>query len=349
MKTIEIAGRKIGPGLPCFIVAEAGVNHNGDIDMAKQLITAAKSTGADAVKFQTWVTEKVVIPDAKMADYQKHNLGAEYSQFKMLKQYELSYDQFTELKDFAFEQKIIFFSSPDEEDSADFLHQLFVPCFKIGSGEVTNLPFLSHVALKNIPIILSTGMSDLGEVENAVRIIEKAGNHQLILLHCESSYPSDASNSNLRAMDTLAVAFGYPVGFSDHTLGIEVAIGAVARGACIIEKHLTLDKSLKGPDHCSSLEPNEFTTMVHAIRLIESALGDGIKRPTLAELNTKNVVQKTIVTSRDISENTILTDPDLILRRATDGLPSSFLPLILGRRVNRNIKANKPVTWEMLG
>ena len=349
MKMIEIGNRVIGPGFPCFIVAEAGVNHNGDIEMAKRLIIEARNAGADAVKFQTWITEKLVIPDAKMAEYQKQNLGAEYSQFDMLKQYELTYDQFKELKNFALEQKILFFSTPDEEDSADFLYELNVPCFKIGSGEVTNLPLLRHVALKNIPIILSTGMSDLGEVETAVRVIEKAGNRQLILLHCESSYPSDPSNSNLRAMDTLAVAFGYLVGFSDHTMGIEVAIGAVARGACVIEKHLTLDKSLKGPDHCSSLEPDEFTKMVRSIRLIENALGDGIKRPTLAELETKNVVQKTIVTARDIAADTILTDSDLTLRRASKGLSSFYLPLLLGRRVNCDLKVNTIVTWEMLG
>jgi N-acetylneuraminate synthase len=349
MNEIDVAGRKIGYRHPCFIVAEAGVNHNGNLALAKRLVDSAREVGADAVKFQTWVTEKLVAPDARMAEYQKQNLGVEQSQFEMLKQLELSYDQFRELKAYADQRDFLFFSTPDEEDSANFLDQLGVLLFKIGSGEVTNLPYLRHVALKSKPIILSTGMSTLGEVEAAVRAIEEAGQHQLVLLHCVSSYPSAPADSNLRAMDTLGSAFGYPVGFSDHTMGIEVAVAAVARGACAIEKHLTLDKAMQGPDHRASLDPHEFAAMVRAIRTIESALGDGIIRRTVAELETKKVVQKSIVSARAIQAGTPLTDVDLTLRRTSGGLPPSYLSFLIGHRVTRDLAVNTIMTWDMVG
>ncbi len=348
MKSIDIKDRSIGFKNSCFIIAEAGVNHNGDVMLAKQLIDAAKEVGADAVKFQTWVTEKLVAPDAKMAEYQRHNIGQDESQFKMLKDLELSYDQFREIKTYADRQGILFFSTPDEEDSADFLEDLGVPLFKIGSGEVTNLPFLRHVALKGRPIILSTGMSTLSEVESAVRTIEEAGNRQLALLHCVSSYPAEPVDCNLRAIDTLKSAFQYPVGFSDHTLGIEIAVGAVARGACVIEKHFTLDKHLPGPDHAMSLDPGEFTEMVRAIRAVEAALGTGRKWPTPSEVKTKRVVQKAIVAARDIPIGKTLELSDLALRRTSGGLPPSYIKLLIGREVRDTIKANQTISLSML-
>lgn len=348
MDWIEIDGRKVGPGQQCFIIAEAGVNHNGDAELAKRLVDAAQEAGADAVKFQTWVTEKVIMPDARMAEYQRQNLGIDQSQFEMLKQLELSYDQFREIKAHADRKGILFFSTPDEEDSADFLEQLGVSLFKIGSGEVTNLPFLRHVALKGKPIIISTGMSSLGEVEAAVRIIEETGNHKLVLLHCVSNYPADPADCNLRAMDTLASAFGYAVGFSDHTLGIEIAVAAVARGACVLEKHLTLDKTMSGVDHRASLDTDEFVAMVRAIRAVESALGDGVKRPAPSELKTKKVVQKAVVTARAIRAGERITQADLALRRTSGGLAPAYLPLIIDRRVNRDLEANCTITLDML-
>jgi N,N'-diacetyllegionaminate synthase len=348
MKEIDVAGRKIGYGNPCFIVAEAGVNHNGDLRLAKRLVEAAQQAGADAVKFQTWMTEKLVVSDAQMAEYQKQNLGKEGSQFEMLKQLELSYGQFQELKSFADQRNFLFFSTPDEEDSADFLEQLGVMLFKIGSGEVTNLPFLRHVALKGKPIILSTGMSTLGEVEAAVQTIEETGNRQLILLQCVSSYPAEPADCNLRAMDTLAAAFGHLVGFSDHTLGVEVAVAAVARGACVVEKHLTLDKTLPGPDHRASLDPGEFAAMVRAIHLVESALGDGVKRPVLSELEAKKVVQKAIVTAKAIRAGEIIGPSDLALRRTSGGLSPRYLDLIVGRKARHDISANQTISLDML-
>jgi N-acetylneuraminate synthase len=348
MREISFANRRIGIGHPCFIIAEAGVNHNGDPELAKRLVNAAKEAGADAVKFQTWVTEKLVTPSARMAIYQKRNVGHEQSQFEMLKQLELSYDQFRQIKAYADQQGILFLSTPDEEDSADFLTELMVPVFKIGSGEVTNLPFLEHVARKGKPIILSTGMSTLGEVEAAVQAIENVGNQQLVLLHCVSNYPAKPVDCNLRAIDTLATAFRYPTGFSDHTLGTAIAIAAVARGACVLEKHITLDKTMAGPDHRASLDEVEFATMIQAIREIESALGNGIKHPTLSEIETKETVQKAIIAVRAIQAGERIASADLVLRRTPGGLAPSYLPLIIGRRASRSIEPNTIVTLDML-
>lgn len=348
MRVVEAAGREIGPGRPCFIIAEAGVNHNGDVDLAKRLVDAAHEAGADAVKFQTWITEKLVAPDAPMAAYQKENLGNSQTQFEMLKSLELTQDQFRDLKSYADQRGILFFSTPDEEDSCDFLVELGVPLIKIGSAEVTNLPFLHHVAAKLKPVILSTGMATLVEVESAVRAIEKSGNRQLVLLHCVSNYPADSAECNLRAVETLADAFGYPAGFSDHTEGINVAVAAVARGSCVIEKHLTLDKNLPGPDHRASLDVVEFTAMVRAIREVESALGDGIKQPAASELATRRAVQKAIVAARDIKAGKLITSDDLVLRRAAGGLAASDLARVVGRQAACDVKSNHAITLDML-
>ncbi len=348
MNTIEVAGRHVGTGHACFIIAEAGVNHNGEIELAKRLVDAAREANADAVKFQTWVTEKLIATDAAMAEYQKQNLGREQRQFEMLKRLEFTHDQFRELKAYAEHSSILFLSTPDEEESADFLERMGMPVFKIGSGEVTNLPYLHHVALKMKPIILSTGMSTLGEVEAAVRTMEEAGNQRLALLHCVSDYPAQACDCNLRAMDTLASAFGYPVGFSDHTLGIDIAVAAVARGACVLEKHLTLDQTMPGPDHSASLDPAEFASMVRAIREIESALGDGVKKPAPSEFETKKVVQKAIVAARPVRIGEVLAERDLALKRTSGGLVPAYLPLIIGRCADRDIEVNCTITMDML-
>ncbi|MEM7355792.1 MAG: N-acetylneuraminate synthase [Acidobacteriota bacterium] len=347
---IEIApsGRKIGDGHPVFVIAEAGVNHNGELSLAKELVDAANESGADAVKFQTWITSELVAADAPMAEYQQENVGTSQSQYEMLEALELSQSDFSELRDYAERRGILFFSTPDEPHSADFLDQLGAPLFKIGSGEVTNLPFLRYVAAKGKPLILSTGMSTLGEVEEAVRTIEATDNRQLILLHCVSDYPADPADCNLRALDTLRTAFGYATGFSDHTLGYETALAAVARGACVIEKHLTLDKSMAGPDHRASMNPAELADLVTSIRKVESALGTGHKRPTLAELETRKVVQKSIVTSRDLAAGSILQEADLALRRTSGGLPPAELPQVLGRRLKAAVSAEHPLRWKDL-
>jgi N,N'-diacetyllegionaminate synthase len=347
-QTVDLRVRKVGPGLPCLVIAEAGVNHNGKLALARKLIDAAAQCGADVVKFQTWITEELVGSGAPMAEYQTRACGTGFDQFRMLKQLELDHAQFRRLKTHAKRRKICFASTPDEADSADFLDQLGVPFFKIGSAEIPNLPLLRHVARKGRPVVLSTGMATLAEVETAIRTMEGAGNRNIVLLHCVSDYPASASESNLRAMDTLAAAFGYPVGFSDHTLGIEIALAAVARGACVLEKHLTLDKNMEGPDHAASLDPAEFAAMVSAIRTVESALGDGIKRPSAAELEIRKVVVKSVVLANSVKAGRKLRASDLCLRRSSPGLPPTTLPALIGRRTARDLPAGAVLANEDL-
>jgi N-acetylneuraminate synthase len=329
----------------CFVIAEAGVNHNRDLGLARQLVAAARDAGADAVKFQTWVTEDVMTRHAPMAAYQKGNIGVDVGQFKMAKDLELPFDAFRDISDYAREIGITFFSTPDEEKSADFLEQLGVSLFKIGSAEVTNIPFLEYVAAKQKPFILSTGMSTLGEVEAAVRAIESTGNRDFAILHCVSNYPADPSECNLRAMETIAAAFGYPVGFSDHTLGSTVAVAAVARGARVIEKHITLDPSLPGPDHRASLDPKAFKEMVDAIRATESALGDGVKRPMPSEIDARTIARRSLVAARALPAGTLLTRADIAIKRPGIGIETKHLDAFVGRKLRRDVAADELFAW----
>ena len=348
MKAIEILGREIGPGQPCFIIAEAGVNHNGSLEMARQLVDAAARAGADAVKFQTFKAEKVIAPQAPKAAYQLQTTGTGESQLDMVKRLELSFDAFRELYVYCQDKGIRFMSTPFHEESVDFLDELNVAVFKVPSGEITNLPFLAHVARKGKPMIVSTGMSNLGEVEAAVRTIEETGNHDLVLLHCVSNYPADPADVNLRAMQTMAAAFGVPIGYSDHTLGIEVALAAVALGACVIEKHFTLDRSLPGPDHRASLVPNELFTLVRAIRTVEMALGHGRKEPAASEANTAAVTRRSLVAARDIRAGTTLTEELIAIKRPGTGLPPATRPYLIGRTARTTIPVGTLLTLEML-
>ena len=345
---IEIAGRRVGPGQPCFIIAEAGVNHNGSLETARQLVDVAVQADADAVKFQTFKAEKVISSQASKAAYQLQTTDASESQLDMVKRLELSFDAFRELYAYCQDKGILFMSTSFDEESADFLAELGVAVFKIPSGEITNLPFLAHVACKGRPMIVSTGMSYLGEVEAAVRTIEKVGNHDFVLLHCVSNYPADPADANLRAMRTLATAFGVPVGYSDHTLGIEVAIAAVALGACVIEKHFTLDRSLPGPDHQASLEPDELTALVRGIRTVEMALGHGRKEPATSESNTAAVARRSLVAARDTPAGTTLTEELIAIKRPGTGLPPAMRPYLVGRTTRTVIRAGTLLTLEML-
>lgn len=330
-----------------FVIAEAGVNHNGDMRLALRLIDAALAAGADAVKFQTFKTEKIVTRQAAMADYQKENIGGGDSQFDMIKKLELTYEQFAQLQAYCQRIGILFLSTPDEEDSLDFLaDDLDLPWIKIGSGEVNNYPFLQRVAAKQKPIILSTGMSTLGEVETAIRIIREVNQLDLVVLHCTTNYPCRMDEVNLLAMLTLRDAFRVRVGYSDHTLGLEVPVAAVALGAEVIEKHFTLDKNMDGPDHGASLDPVEFAAMVKAIRNVELALGSGIKRPNASEEKTREIVRKRLVAARDLPAGTSVRDEDVQYKRANNGIFVEHFELLRGRVLHCPLSADQPLEWD---
>jgi len=324
------------------------VNHNGDPALARRLVDAAAESGADAVKFQTFRVDALLTRGAPKAGYQVETTGAGESQRDMLARLELATAVLAELKDRAAKRGLTFFSAPFDEESADALDRLGVALFKVPSGEITNLPLLRHLASKGRPIILSTGMSSLNEVEQAVAAIRAAGNPPLAVLHCLSAYPAPAAEVNLRAMDALAARCGCPVGFSDHTLGIEIAVAAAARGAVIIEKHLTLDKTLPGPDHRASLDPVEFAAMVRAIRAVESALGDGTKRPMPSELDTRRVARKSLVAARALRAGARLGAGDVLIKRPGTGISPADLDKAIGRPLARDIAADEVIGWEAL-
>ncbi|QGP92818.1 N,N'-diacetyllegionaminic acid synthase [Neomoorella glycerini] len=332
-----------------FIIAEAGVNHNGDLQLAKKLVDAAVQSGADAVKFQTFKAEDVVTPGAERAQYQKDNMPEkDESQLEMIKRLELSYAQFRELYAYCRHKGIIFLSSPFDQESIDFLAALGVPYFKIPSGEITNYPFLRRIAGKKRPVILSTGMATLGEVEGALRVLREAGATDITLLHCTTNYPALPEEVNLRAMLTMRQAFALPVGYSDHTIGIAIPIAAVALGAEVIEKHLTLDRTFPGPDHRASLEPGEFKEMVAAIRQVEKSLGDGIKRPAPGELAVMPAARRSLVAARDIAAGEIITESCLTAKRPGTGIPPNFWDVVVGRQARRDIAAGSILSWDMI-
>lgn len=333
-----------------YIIAEAGVNHNGDVELARKLVDAAKEAGADAVKFQTFKTEKILTRDTSMAEYQKENLGSDDSQFAMIKKLELSYDDFAGLQTYAGSIGIDFLSTPDDEDSLDFLaDELDLPWIKIGSGEVTNLPFLRKMAAKQKPLILSTGMSTIGEVERAVRLIRTINQQELVLLHCTTNYPCPAEEVNLRAMVTLRQAFGVRVGYSDHTVGSEVPVAAVALGAEMIEKHITLDKDMEGPDHRASMDPAEFREMVRQVRAIEMALGSGVKWPNPSEEKIKPLVRRRVVAARALPAGTRLSWDDLSFKRANRGIHVEEAEGLIGRMLSASLAEDQALDWSDLG
>jgi N-acetylneuraminate synthase/N,N'-diacetyllegionaminate synthase len=324
-----------------YIIAEAGVNHNGDINVAKKLIDAAKEAGVDAVKFQTFKTEKIIGKFANKAKYQIENTGEQESQYEMVKKLELSYEIFTRLKEYCDEKGITFISTPDETDSLDFLVDLGVSLIKIGSTEVTNLKFLKQISRKKLPIILSTGMSTLGEVEASLKAIYSEGNYDVTIMHATTDYPTMPEDVNLNAMITMREAFKVKVGYSDHTKGNEAAVAAVALGAVVIEKHFTLDKDMEGPDHKASLNPEELKDFVRAVRDTEKLLGDGIKRPTKREENIMEAARRSIVAARDLEEGTILDESMLEFKRPGTGLKPEFVSFVLGRKIKRSLKEDE--------
>ena len=344
-----------------FVIAEAGVNHNGSLAMALQLVDAARAAGADAVKFQTFRAEDVVTPTARTAQYQRVNTGAS-SQFDMIKALELDDDQHRELAQHARRTGIEFFSTPFSLQAVDLLVSLGVARIKLPSGEITNKPLLQKAASTRLPLLMSSGMATLDEVRTAIGWItdrwradgpapaqsSTSAGAPLVLLHCTSAYPAPADALNLRAITTMAAAFGLPVGYSDHSEGLEAAVAAVALGATVIEKHLTLDQALPGPDHRASADPQQFARMVQSIRQTEAMLGDGIKRPHPIEADTLDVARRSVVTSRDLPAGHMLTESDLVLRRPGTGIAPDQWDALPGRRLSRDVLANTCLEWSML-
>jgi len=328
-----------------FIIAEAGVNHNGSVEIAKRLIEEAGRAGADCVKFQSFRADKLVSRSAAKAQYQQRNTESADSQYEMLRRLELSEEDHRTLLACCRDNGILFLSSPFDEDSADLLERLGVPAYKIPSGEVTNHGFLAYLAGKNKPLILSTGMSTLAEVAEAVEAIVATGNAQLHLLHCVTEYPAPFAEINLKAMRTLATAFGFPVGYSDHTPGSEIAVAAVALGARIIEKHFTLDRNMPGPDHRASLEPQELGAMIRAIRNVERAMGNGIKVPAPCEIKNAIVARKSVVATRDIASGERIGRENVAIKRPGHGIQPRDLEKVMGLRVIADIEADSVVTW----
>ncbi|HEU4832869.1 MAG TPA: N-acetylneuraminate synthase [Pyrinomonadaceae bacterium] len=347
MQNIQVGNKLIGPGQPVFVIAEAGVNHNGERKLARALIDVAVEAGADAVKFQTFRADRLATPDAPKAEYQLQTTGDAESQFEMLRRLELSADAHRELQAYCHERGIIFLSTPFDEEAVDLLDELGVPAFKISSGDLTNSPLLEHVAGKGKPVILSTGMSELSELIEAVSVLNTAGCENPVLLHCVSNYPAGASEVNLRAMQTMRSAFDVPVGFSDHTDGIDVALAAVALGACVIEKHFTLDRTLPGPDHRASLEPAELRELVRSIRRVETALGNGRKVPTASEIETAKVARRSLVAARDIPAGATLEREMVMMRRPGTGMSPAMIETLLGRRVKKDIDAGTLLDADM--
>lgn len=343
-----IADRLVAPGEPVFVIAEAGVNHNGDIELAMRLVDAAHASGADAVKFQTFRADRLATPAAEKAPYQRAAGLPGEPQLDMLRRLELSDEAHRQLMDHCQQRGILFLSSPFDEESVDRLDALDVPLFKIPSGELTNLALLRHVARTSKPVVLSTGMSTLGEVGRAVEVLREGGVTELALLHCVSAYPADPADANLRAMLALASAFRVPVGYSDHTEGIEVSLAAVALGACIIEKHLTLDRALPGPDQAASAEPSQMQALVRGIRIVERALGHGRKEPAAAEAEVAAAARKSLVAAKAIAAGTMLTEEMLTARRPGTGLPPTALTEIIGRRAVVSIPEGTLIGFEML-
>ncbi|MCB1876897.1 MAG: N-acetylneuraminate synthase [Chromatiales bacterium] len=332
----------------CLLIAEAGVNHNGDLDRALQMVDVAASAGADAIKFQSFRAESLVTQRAPKAGYQVRATGKEGGQLEMLQRLELSASDHRQLKQRCEQRGILFLSTPFDEASAGLLNELGVPAFKVSSGDLTDTPYLTRLALMGPGLILSTGMATLAEVGDAVAAVRRAGRDPLALLHCVSNYPTEPGDVNLRAMLTLAQTFGLPVGFSDHTEGIDIALAAVALGARIVEKHFTLNRSLPGPDHRASLEPDELCALVEGARRVERALGDGVKRPRASEADVAAVARRSLHWQRDLPAGSTIRADMLMSRRPADGLPPAAAEGLCGRVLRVDVKTGEPAKEEQL-
>ena len=324
-----------------FIIAEAGVNHNGSFELAKQLVDKAVWAGADCIKFQTFNSKNLVSKNAQKAEYQKKTTDSSESQLEMLKKLELSKEEFIELRDYCNQKGIMFLSTPFDLESIDFLASIGVKTWKIPSGEITNYPFLRAIGKRKESVIMSTGMCTLDEVRDAIKVLKDFGTTDITLLHCTTEYPAPYDSVNLKAMLTLQKEFGFKVGYSDHTNGIEVPVAAVAMGASVIEKHFTLDKNMEGPDHKASLEPDELKLMVQSIRNVEVALGDGKKQPSDAEKKNIAIARKSIVAACEIKKGEIFTEENLTAKRPGNGISPMNWAEVLGKIAKRDFSEDE--------
>ncbi len=331
---------------PVFVIAEVGVNHNGDPNLAHRLVDLAAETGADAIKFQTFRADALVRKGTQKAEYQKLSTGSQEGQYEMLRKLELSEEAHLSLARKCRSRGLEFLSTPFDESAADLLERIGVARYKIASGEITNLMLLRHVATKRKPMILSTGMSTLEEVGAALQAVRAAGLNDVQLLHCVSDYPTRLEDVNLRVIETLRARFAVPVGFSDHTQGITAAIASIALGAVIIEKHLTSDRNLPGPDHRASLEPGEFGSMVRGIREVELALGDGKKRLTPGEIATQQVARRSLIARTDLPAGAVVQDSQVTAKRPGTGISPMELDRVVGRRLKRAVAADALLAWD---
>lgn len=345
---ICIGDRKIGKKHPCYIIAEAGVNHNGDIELATKLIDKAKKCDVDAIKFQTWKTENIVQKHAPMAKYQKLNVPSSDNQYDLIKSLELPFSDFEYLKTYADDKELTFLSTPFDVESANFLEKISIEAFKIASGEITNPFLLDCIASFQKPIIMSTGMATLGDIESALKRFYSQNVRNIILLHCITSYPAKIEEANVNAIPVLEKVFQHLVGLSDHTIGNLIPVLSVAKGAVLIEKHFTLDKSMQGPDHKASLDPSELAEMVSQIRLSEKALGTGKKIPTASELEIAEVARKSLVSLKPIRKGECLTEENLTVKRPGTGIDPRLIDMIRGQKARKDIEEDVLLSWDMI-
>lgn len=344
---VRIGDRWVGEAEPCFIVAEVGANHDRKLGQARELIDVAVDAGADAVKFQLYSAETVYSRKTPQFSYLKE-LSADKSTYEVIKESELPREWLGELAKYSQNKGIIFFATPFDREAVDQLYEVGVPAYKWASFEIVDLPLLKYAASKGKPMLLSTGMCNLADIQEAVNTVYSTGNEDIILLHCTSLYPTKPNQVNLRMMDTMKNAFPLPVGLSDHTLGITISIAAVARGACVIEKHYTLSRKLKGPDHPFALEPEELKQMVKAIREVEESLGSPVKKMIPAEEEMATLGRRSIIARVDIAKGTRLTEDMLIIKRPGYGIPPRFLDIVIGREAKKDIEKDDIITWEMV-
>jgi N-acetylneuraminate synthase len=339
---VQIGAHIIGPGHPCLIIAEAGVNHNGDMEIAHRLIDEAAGAGADAVKFQSFVAEELVTPDAPKAGYQVETTGTSGSQFPMLKALELSEEQQRTLKAHCESKGVMYLCTPYENTSAEMLDRMDVSAYKVASTDTTNIPFLRFLAAKGRPVILSTGMCSLGEIEESLlALLEGELSGKIVIMHCVTEYPAPLEDANLKSIETMSKSFGCPVGFSDHSPGVGVSPWAVAMGAQVIEKHFTLDRGMEGPDHRASLEPQELADLVRTVREVEKAMGDGVKRPSERETANRPLMRKSLVAVRRLPAGHVIKPEDLTCKRPGTGLPPSWFNKVVGKKSRRGVSQDE--------